>query len=154
MKSSLVLAGLLLLASCAQAQHSHMALTGGNSTSVNNVGGWGSGSPLGSSSFSGGGNRTVSYEDPRSFGIEYVRNDGEWVPSTYMSYEQALALGRQQLAAAVKAEQGGGTVSLGEVARAYRTVKVPTMKLQSRVLQDNSGRLAVCNLNGNDCHRP
>jgi hypothetical protein len=28
------------------------------------------------------------------------------------------------------------------------------MKLQSRVLQDNSGNLEICNLNSNNCHRP
>jgi len=107
----------------------------------------------GSSSFGYSG-RAVRYEDPRSFSVEYFRNDGPFVPSTYMKYEDALALGQQQLAAAEKAAQGDASASLGEVARSYRASKVPTLKLQSRVLQDNSGRLEVCNLNGNDCHRP
>jgi hypothetical protein len=71
-----------------------------------------------------------------------------------MNYEDAVALGRQQLAAAEKAAQGEDEPSLGEVARSYRATRVPTLKLQSRVVQDNSGRLAVCNLNGNNCHRP
>jgi hypothetical protein len=71
-----------------------------------------------------------------------------------MNYDEALRLGQQQLAAEAKAAQGDSSPSLGEVARAYRTVKIPTLRLQSLVLQDNAGRLQVCNLNGNDCHRP
>jgi hypothetical protein len=70
-----------------------------------------------------------------------------------MSYEEAVSLGQQLLAKAERAARGEG-VSLGEIARTYRAVRVPTMKLQSRVLQDDSGRLEICNLNGNDCHRP
>jgi hypothetical protein len=149
MKSSLLLVGLLLLASSARAQHSHAHHLGGGFG--NNEGNWGYG--WGPSSFGYSG-RPVRYEDPRSFSVEYVRNDGPFVPSTYMKYEDALALGQQQLAAAEKAAQGDASPSLGEVARSYRAGRVPTLKLQSRVLQDNSGRLEICNLNGNDCHRP
>ena len=155
MKSSLLLASLLLFAGTAQAQHSHQPIMGGGNGSGfgNNVGGWGSGGAWGSSSF-GFASRAVSYEDPRSFSLEYERNDGPYIPSTYMSYEEAVALGQQHLAAAEKAAEGESGPSLGDVARSYRAVKVPTLKLQSRVLQDNSGRLTICNLNGNDCHRP
>jgi hypothetical protein len=153
MKSSLLLAGLLLFATSAQAQHSHSpAMSGGNSHGLgNNLGNWGGG--WGSSSFGSHG-RPVRYEDPRNFSVDYARNDGPFVPSTFMNYEDAVALGRQQLAAAEKAAQGDDELSLGDVARSYRAAKVPTLKLQSRVVQDNSGRLEVCNLNGNDCHRP
>ena len=70
-----------------------------------------------------------------------------------MNYKDAVALGQQQLATE-KAAQGDDEPSLGDVARSYRAARVPTLKLQSRVVQDNSGRLEVCNLNGNDCHRP
>jgi hypothetical protein len=155
MKTSLALAGLLLCAGSAQAQHSHQPATGGGSNVGfgNTVGGWGGGSAWSSSSSRRAGH-PVRYEDPRSYSLEYARNDGPFVPSTYMSYEEAVALGQQQVAAAEKAAQGEGTPSLGEVARSYRTVRVPTMKLQLRVLQDNSGNLEVCNLNGNNCHRP
>jgi hypothetical protein len=152
MKSSLLLVGLLLLGSSAEAQHSHPPNMGGGGVGIgNNLGNWGYG--WGSSTFGYSG-RPVRYENPRSFSVEYARNDGPFVPSTYMSYEAAVALGQQQLAAAAKAEEGNGALSLGEVARAFRTAKVPTLKLQTRVLQDSSGRLEVCNLNGNDCHRP
>ena len=151
MKSSLLLVGLLLLASSARAQHSHSHNMGGGIGFGNNQGNWGYG--WGSSSFGYSG-RPVHCEDPRSFSVEYARNDGPFVPSTYLNYEDALALGRQQLAAAEKAAQGDASTSLGDVARSYRAGRVPTLKLQSRVLQDNSGRLEICNLNGNDCHRP
>jgi hypothetical protein len=155
MKSSLLLAGLLLFAGMAQAQHTHQPITGGGNSSGfgNNVGGWGSGGAWGSSNFGYAG-RAVSYEDPRTYSVQSWRNDGPFIPSTYMTYEEAVALGQQQLAAAEKAAQGEGSPSLGDLARSYRAVKVPTLKLQSRVLQDDSGRLTVCNLNGNDCHRP
>jgi hypothetical protein len=158
MKSSLLLVGLLFFVSAAQAQHSHMPIMTGGGTGGSGYGyggygygGWGSG--WGSNSFGDSG-RPVRYEDPRSFSVEYAQNDGPFVPSTYMNYEDALALGRQQLAAAVKAEQGDATPSLGDVARSYRAVRVPTLKLQSRVIQDGSGNLVICNLNGNNCRRP
>jgi hypothetical protein len=151
MKSSLLLAGLLLLATSARAQHSHSHNMGGGIGFGNNQGNWGYG--WGSSSFGSPG-RPVRYEDPRTYSVEYARNDGPFVPSTYMNYEDAVALGQQQLAAAEKASQGDANPSLGEVARSYRAGKVPTLKLQSRVLQNNSGKLEICNLNGNDCHRP
>jgi hypothetical protein len=153
MKSSLLLASFLLFAASAHAQHSHRpAMGGGNSSGFGyNRGNWGGG--WGSNSFGSPG-RPVRYEDPRNFSVDYARNDGPFVPSTFMNYEDAVALGRQQLAAAEKAAQGDDEASLGVVARSYRAAKVPTLKLQSRVVQDNSGRLEVCNLNGNDCHRP
>ena len=152
MKSSLLLAGFLLFATSAEAQHSRShAMGGGNSAGLgNNWGNWGGG--WGSGSFGSHG-RPVRFEDPRNFSVEYARNDGPFVPSTFMNYKDAVALGQQQLATE-KAAQGDDEPSLGDVARSYRAARVPTLKLQSRVVQDNSGRLEVCNLNGNGCHRP
>jgi hypothetical protein len=167
MKSSLLAVGLLFFATGAQAQHSHSPLmAGGNSggSGYSGGGGWGSGgdwgsSPLGSSSYGssssfGSRGRAIRYEARRDFSVGSVQNDGDFVPSTFMNYDEALRLGQQQLAAEAKAAQGDSSPSLGEVARAYRIVKVPTLRLQSLVRQDNAGRLQVCNLNGNDCHRP
>jgi len=152
MKSSLLLAGFLLLASSAQAQHSHSpAMSGGGIGPGYGQGNWGYGWGSGSLGYSG---RPVRYEEPRTFYVGYAQNDGAFVPSIYMTYEDAVALGQQQLAAAAKAEQGDGSPSLGDLARSYRAIKVPTLRLQSRVLQDSSGRLEVCDLNGNNCHRP
>jgi hypothetical protein len=112
-------------------------------------------------SWSGGGSagggsvgRPVIYEDPRNFTLGYAKNDGPFVPSTFMKYEDALEIGKQQLTAAAKAASGEAGSSLADVARSYRTTRIPTLKLQARVTQDDAGRLEVCNLNGNDCHRP
>jgi hypothetical protein len=98
--------------------------------------------------------RRVQYEDPRVFNVVSFKNDGPFIPSTFMNYDEAVKLGQQQLAAEEKIAQGEDAPSLGDLARSYRTMRVPTLRLQSRILQDNSGRLAVCNLNGNECHRP
>ncbi len=153
MKPSLLFAVLLLFATSAQAQHSHMPLMGGGSSGGLRYGQGGWSGEWGSNSFGYSG-RPVRYEDPRSFSAGYAQNDGPFVPSTYMNYDEAVRLGQQQLAAAERAEQGDATPPLGDVARSYRAVKVPTLKLQYRVLQDESGKLVICNLNGNDCHRP
>jgi hypothetical protein len=165
MKSCLLVIGLLLFASGAQAQHSHSpVMAGGNSSGpgFGGGGGWGSGgawgsSPWGSDAYgsSWGFGSAVRHEAPREHAIGSVQNDGEFVPSTFMNYDEALRLGQQQLAAEAKAAQGDdATPSLGEAARAYRALRVPTLRLQIRALQDNAGRLQICNLNGNDCHRP
>ena len=154
MKPSLLFAVVLFFATSMQAQHTHMALMGGGSSGGlvgYGQGGWGG--EWGSSSFGYSG-RPVRYEDPRSFSVGYVQNDGPFVPSTYMNYDEAVRLGQQQLAAAERAEQGNATPPLGDVARSYRAVKFPTLKLQYRVLQDEFGKLVICNLNGNDCRRP
>jgi len=151
MKTSLAFFVLLLLASCATAQQQHrqppMASSPGYAYE-----GWGG--SLGYGAIGGSTGRAVVYESPRIFAIGYVKNDGEWSPAPYMKYEDALALGRKMLADAELAARGEGTPSLGEVARMYRAVKVPTLRLQTKVSQDSSGNLQVCNLNGNECHRP
>jgi hypothetical protein len=150
MKPSLLFAALFLFASSAQAQHHHQNPSTGSGQGFSN--GWGGTSGGGIEYGSGG--RAVRYEPPRNFEVGYARNDGPFLPSTYMNYSDALALGQQQLAAIEKAEPSDSGPSLGEAARAFRAAKVPTLRLQSRVLQDNSGNLEVCNLNGNNCHRP
>jgi hypothetical protein len=152
MKQSLFFAVLLLFATSAQAQHSHQPAANSSTTGYGyGQGGWGGG--WGSGSF-GSRDRVVAYEPPREYSIGYAKNDGPIVPSTYMNYEDALALGQQQLAAVEKPAPSEAGTSLGDMARAYRAAKIPTLRLPSRVLQDNSGNLAICNLNGNNCHRP
>ena len=150
MKPSLLFAVFLLFASSAQAQHHHQNPSAGSGQGF--INGWGGTSGGGIEYGSGG--RHLRYEPPRDFEVSYARNDGPFVPSTYMNYNDALALGQQQLAAAVKAEPNDSGPSLGDAARAFRAAKIPTLRLQSRVLQDNSGNLEICNLNGNNCHRP
>jgi hypothetical protein len=150
MKSTLVIVVLLFFASAAQAQRQQRGSASENGQS--DLNGYGGGvSEVGGGAVSHG--HAVRYEEPRNYSLVYSKNDGPFVPSTFMSYNDALALGQQQVAAAERAARGEGN-SLGELARAYRTTKVPTLKLQMRVQQDASGRLEVCNLNGNHCHRP
>jgi hypothetical protein len=150
MKFSLFFAVILLLATTAQAQHHHQGSDSTGSQGFSNSG-WGG--------VSGGGIeygsdiRALRYEPPADLKVGYAKNDGPFVPSTFMNYDDALALGRQ-LVSGQECAKNEGTVSLGEIARAYRTAKIPTLKLQSRVLQDNLGNLEICNLNGNNCHRP
>src|SRR5208282_1834384 len=161
MKSSLLVIGLLLFATGAQAQRSHSpAMAGGSSggSGYGGGGGWGSGgewgsSPLGSSGYgssisSGSHGRAIRYEAPRDYAAGSVANDGDFVPSTFMNYDEAVRLGQQLLAAEARAAQGDDSASsLGDAARACRAARVPTLRLQVRALQDNSGRLQVCNLN-------
>lgn len=149
MKHSLLFAALLLFASSAQAQHHHQNPSTGSGQGF--INGWG-GTSGGGIEYGAGG-RAVRYEPPRIFEVGYATNDGPFVPSTYMNYNDALALGQQQLAAG-KTERSDPGPSLGDAARACRAAKVPTLRLQSRVLQDNFGNLEICNLNGNNCHRP
>jgi hypothetical protein len=154
MKSSLLFVSLLLFATSAQAQHSHTQPTTGSTTGPYSGNNQGYAGEIGARSAIGSRGRPLHYEAARDFSVGSAKNDGPFVPSTYMNYNDAVALGQQQLAGTEKSAEGDASASLGEIARAYRTVKVPTLRLQSRVIQDNSGRLEVCNLNGNDCHRP
>ncbi|MGA2098748.1 MAG: hypothetical protein ABSH39_20830 [Candidatus Acidiferrum sp.] len=151
MKSSLALVTLLFIATCAQAQQARrMPEMAGSQGYFNDGSGAGGG---GFGSFGAAGS-PVRYEDPANLPIGYSRNDGDTSVARYMKYEDALALGKKQIADAELAARGQLGPSLGDVARAYRATKVPTLRLQARVSQDNAGNLTVCNLNGNNCHRP
>jgi hypothetical protein len=104
----------------------------------------------GGGAFSGAlSNQPLTYEAPRELPLVHASLDGPFVPSTFMKYEDAIALGKELIAE----QEAAANRSLGEVARAYRTQKVPTMQLQNRVVQDNKGSLQKCNLNGNDCSK-
>jgi|GEM_PF-3433571 len=153
MKSSVTSVVILMFASCAPAQsaHPHIMTTGGGTGYNYSQGSWGTGG-----GWSGGGSssgRAVVFEPPREYAAGYARNDGDFVPSVYMNYEDALALGKQMLADEKARGKGEGAYSLADAARAARIAKVPTMRLKSRITQDNSGKMLVCNLNGNDCHK-
>lgn len=153
MKSSLTIMAILMFASFAQAQsgRSHSMTTAGGTGYSYSGGSWGSGG--GWSGWGSSSGRAVVFEPPREFAVGYAKNDGDFVPSVYMNYEDALALGRQMLADEEARAKGEGAYSLGEAARAARIAKFPTLRLKSRITQDNSGRMLVCNLNGNDCHK-
>jgi hypothetical protein len=161
MKSSLALILLLPFATCAQAQHSHSFSSGSN---FNQGGGYGGGYSSGWDGYGAGGygygtggfhhHGGLRYEPPREFSAGYVTNDGPYIPSTFMNYDDALALGLQQLAAAANPAQTGTGPSLGDVARAYRIARNTTQAPPALALQDNSGRLHICNLNGDSCRQP
>jgi hypothetical protein len=169
MKSSLALLFLLLFAASAQAQHSHAFSSSNRNYSGSGYGGgysggwdgygasvFGSGYSSGYGYGSGGSHHHggLRYEPPREFSTGYVTNDGPYIPSTFMNYDDALALGKQQLAAAAKPAQTDAGPSLGDVARAYRIARSSTQAPPALALQDNSGRLHICNLNGDNCRQP
>jgi len=132
MKTTL-LAGLLLLCSSnCFAQGFHSGGGGGGTGGGNWGGAWGNGCGWcnaygydASSSF-GFGSSGVRYGPPATFAVSYAKNDGDYVPSIYMDYQDALELGRRQLAAIQEANEH--PVSLGEIARAYRAAKLANPK--------------------------
>src|SRR5215467_7016981 len=98
MKLGLAFAAVLLFAGSAHAQRI-----------IGNAGGSGANYSMGATAFGSGGawtginspiGRPVLYEAPREFAISYATNDGPFVPSVYMDYQEALELGRKELAEA------------------------------------------------------
>jgi len=150
MKTSLLLIAVLFLAISAQAQSSHVHMQNIPTSQASGPGGLTSGSSPGNSTIGSAG-RALEYQPPRNLLVGYAKNDGNFVPSTYMNYTDALALGKQQMATGAKPAQSGGGPSLGEVARSYKIVKVS--KLQAGLVQGDSGKLEACDLNGSNCHR-
>jgi hypothetical protein len=169
MKASLSLLFLLLFAASTRAQHSHSF---SSSSNYNQGGGYGGGysggwdgygtGGYGAGGYGAGGYGTggshhhggLRYEPPREYSTGYVTNDGPYVPSTFMNYNDALALGQQQLDAAAQPTQPYAGPSLGDVARAYRAARSSTQAPPALVLQDNSLRLRICSLNGDNCRQP
>jgi len=156
MKYIVAIAALLLLVACAPAQaqvHTSSntpAYSGGGSGYTGSgpfSSGYGSSGFSGFGGFSSSGGSPVAWEPPREFVLLYGRNDGPFVPSTFMKYEDALALGQQQLLQ----QAADAATSFAETVRKAQAEKVPTFRLRSRVMQDNRGKLQICNLNGNDC---
>ena len=145
MKSSLMIVAFVLLGIPAQAQQSHRrsaATEGSQSFTMDRSGG-------GEIGHAG---RGLHYEPPRDCKLIDVTNDGPFVPSSYTKYDDALALGRQQLASAGESAKNPAAGSLGDIARAYRIVKVTTSQIAGRALQDNAGRIEVCSQAGSNCH--
>jgi hypothetical protein len=161
MKSGLSILFLLLFAASAEAQRSRSfssasSINQGGGYSGGYSGGWdgygagGYGYGTGGSHHHGGG---LHYEAPREFSTGYVTNDGPYVPSIFMNYNEALALGKQQLAAAANPAPTDPGPSLGDVARAHRTARNPTQASPTLALQDSSGRLQICSRNGDNCRQ-
>ena len=150
MKTGLLLAAFLLLSTSAEAQSSRPHMQSGLISSGGGPGGLTSGPFPGGSTISPSGN-SLQHESPRNLVVGYAKNDAKFVPSTFMNYNDALALGKQQIAAAAKPSQEGAAPSLAEVARAYKIVKVS--QLHASLVQGDSGKLEACDLNGSNCHR-
>lgn len=69
----------------------------------------------------------------------FAQGDADFVPSTYMNYDQALSLGNQL-------NNPAPQPSLGDIARSYRAISKnhsPDAK-GITVTQDNSGKMLVC----------
>ncbi len=77
-------------------------------------------------------------------------NDSKFVPSTMMNYEDAVALGYQQLQQ-MRASQKAASPSLGEAARQVRVQAAPGQNPSVSVQQDASGSMAICDAQGNQC---
>lgn len=81
--------------------------------------------------FSGVGNHILASSPVTTFHMTVVDGAGnEFIPSTFVPFEQAVAQGRATLTAKPK--------TLAEVAAEYRAVKKP--KAEVAFVQDNSGR--------------
>lgn len=146
MKFGLVLAAGLFLACAAQGQNAHQMISNGGSAG----GGFGGG--FGGGSINSAGGHPIAYEEPHSFAVGYATNDGPYVPSTYVNYGDALALGKQVLAEEEEAKAGRGPRSAAGAARLYGAAKGPTSKPRFRVSQDDAGKLQICDSNGRGCH--
>jgi hypothetical protein len=80
----------------------------------------------------------------------FAQGDGGNAATQFMSYDQALALGRETLASA---SQPKPQAPLGDVARALQPKgnSAATPQPQKIITQDNQGRLVVCDANGKNC---
>jgi hypothetical protein len=132
MKSAFLIVTLLLFAAAANAQHhsaptvSGTSMWGGQynaSTAGRSGGGDGYGSGYGGGishhGYGGGGHLSAPSHE-----VGQTSNDGAYVPTTVMDYNEAVALGKQQLAMAGKAAATAQGRSLADAARAYRAAKV------------------------------
>jgi hypothetical protein len=147
MKASLLFAAVLLFASSTAGQQSRRHSAIAQSQGFIQSGGGSGGGEIGF------GGSALIYEPPRDFKVQYVTNDGPYVPTSYMNYDDALALGRRQLAQAEEYAKHPSSLSLGEIARAYRTVRVSSQRLEARLTKNNLGSPESCNPSKNNCHR-
>ena len=81
--------------------------------------------------------------------IGYAHGEAEAVPSRYMSYEEALALGKQMLEEETHPKAAAAEPSLGEIARQLRTASGAAVR-EGKVsaIQDGDGRLVICREDG------
>jgi len=77
--------------------------------------------------------------------IGYAHGEAEAVPSRYMDYEQALALGKRMLEEESHPKAAAPEPSLGEIARQLRTASGAAVR-EGKVsaIQDGNGQLVIC----------
>ena len=148
MKFRIVFAAGLLFAGAAQAQSTHQIISNAAGSAGASFGGG-----FGGGAINSAGGHPVAYEAPRQFAVGYATNDGPFVPSTFMNYEDALALGKQMLSDEEEARAGRGPLSVAGAARINKAAKASTSRPGLRILQDSAGKLQVCDSDGKECHR-
>lgn len=141
MKLAVLTTALLLCVSSAKAQHSCQHSPATTSSQTFQQSGLSGGAGSGSIGTAGG---ALTYEEPRDFKVIYVTNDGKYVPSNYMNYDEALALGKQQIAASEEMAKNRANTSLGEIARTYRAAKERTQEMEAKVVQVDADRIDTC----------
>lgn len=80
----------------------------------------------------------------------FAQGDANFVPSTYVSYKKALAMGKQPQ----QQPDSSSNASLGDVARAYRAASKKNPEAKQKiptVTQDNSGKIVVCKSDSGKC---
>jgi hypothetical protein len=83
----------------------------------------------------------------------YAHGDADAVPSRYMSYEDALALGKRMLEEEEKEEERPKAApaerSLGEIARQLRKASGATAsEVKIAAIQDGNGQMVICRVRG------
>jgi hypothetical protein len=78
--------------------------------------------------------------------IGYAHGEPDAVPSRYMEYDQALALGKQMLEEEAHPKAVSAEPSLGEIARQLRQASGSTLSAKNVVAatQDGNGQLVIC----------
>jgi hypothetical protein len=92
--------------------------------------------------------RGGSGQQSESMGVAV--NDGNYVPSEFMDYDQAVALGNLQLHE-MNEHQGSVKPSFAEAARQARAAGAPDRKATVFVQQDGNGNLQVCDPQDYQC---
>jgi hypothetical protein len=152
MKSAFLIITLLFFAASANAQHhstpsfsgtsmwggQYNARTAGRSGSGGDGYGSGYGEGISHHGYGGGGHLSAP-----SHAIGQTSNDGAYIPTTLMDYNEAVALGKQQLAMGGHAASAAPGPSLADAARAYRAakIKVGSATLETGALQGSDLRV-------------
>jgi hypothetical protein len=77
--------------------------------------------------------------------IGYAHGEADAVPSRYMEYEQALALGKQMLEEESRPKPAPPEPSLGEIARQLRAASgAAAAEGKISAMQDGNGQLVIC----------